>query len=167
MAYLDSLIVGEYGLATLTVTYLLRSAYAACNRLYLGLSLMEDSGYLPRLAVLVDRMMNKIGLNGRAIIPLILRLGCVTISTITTRLLTSKEKNNSHSIAWCRHTLLSTARCGIRDTGPRAGGGAAWAVYLTMVVGILASTGVLLNMVLQSESTGLMIGLPQWDYHVR
>ncbi len=92
MGVLGNTIVGEYGLATLTVTYLLGLLMPLVIGFYLGLSLLEDSGYLPRLAVLVDRMMNKIGLNGRAIIPLILGLGCVTMATITTRLLTSRRE---------------------------------------------------------------------------
>ena len=50
---------------------------------YLSLALMEDSGYLPRLATLVDRSLNALGLNGAAIIPLILGFGCVTMATIT------------------------------------------------------------------------------------
>ncbi|MDJ0898962.1 MAG: hypothetical protein QNJ55_09120 [Xenococcus sp. MO_188.B8] len=39
-------------------------------------SLLEDSGYLPRLSLLVDRLFKTIGLSGRSIIPLILGLGC-------------------------------------------------------------------------------------------
>jgi ferrous iron transport protein B len=122
--------------------------------------LLEDSGYLPRLAVLVDRMMNKIGLNGRAIIPLILGLGCVTMATITTRLLTTK-----------REKLIATALLGVAipcsaqlgvvsGTLARAGGLAAWAVYGIVVGSILALTGLLLNMILPGKSQGLMIDLP-------
>ncbi|MBK7841933.1 MAG: ferrous iron transporter B [Candidatus Obscuribacter sp.] len=160
MAYLGNIIVGEYGLATLTVTYLLGLLMPLVIGFYLGLSLMEDSGYLPRLAVLVDRMMNKIGLNGRAIIPLILGLGCVTMATITTRLLTSKREKII-ATALLGVAIPCSAQLGVvSGTLARAGGAAAWAVYLTMVVGILAVTGLLLNMVLPGKSTGLMIDLP-------
>lgn len=160
MAYLGNIIVGEYGLATLTVTYLLGLLMPLVIGFYLGLSLMEDSGYLPRLAVLVDRMMNKIGLNGRAIIPLILGLGCVTMATITTRLLTSKREKII-ATALLGVAIPCSAQLGVvSGTLARAGGAAAWAVYLTMVVSILAITGLLLNMVLPGKSTGLMIDLP-------
>lgn len=160
LAYLGNVIVGEYGLATLTVTYLLGLLMPLVIGFYLGLSLMEDSGYLPRLAVLVDRMMNKIGLNGRAIIPLILGLGCVTMATITTRLLTSKREKII-ATALLGVAIPCSAQLGVvSGTLARAGGAAAWAVYLTMVVGILAITGLLLNMVLPGKSTGLMIDLP-------
>ncbi|MBP9089973.1 ferrous iron transporter B [bacterium] len=160
MAVLGNVFVGEYGLATLTVTYLIGLLMPLVIGFYLGLSLLEDSGYLPRLAVLVDRMMNKIGLNGRAIIPLILGLGCVTMATITTRLLTTRREKII-ATALLGVAIPCSAQLGVvSGTLARAGGGAAWAVYLFVVIGILAITGVLLNMVLPGKSQGLMIDLP-------
>ncbi|HEY9715229.1 MAG TPA: ferrous iron transporter B, partial [Chroococcales cyanobacterium] len=102
LSAVGNILVGEYGLVTLTVTYLLGLLFPLVVGFYLGLSILEDSGYLPRLAVLVDRMMSKIGLNGRAIIPLILGLGCVTMATITTRLLSTR-----------REKLIATALLGV------------------------------------------------------
>ncbi|MBS2010159.1 MAG: ferrous iron transporter B [Cyanobacteria bacterium SZAS TMP-1] len=160
MGVLGNTIVGEYGLATLTVTYLLGLLMPLVIGFYLGLSLLEDSGYLPRLAVLVDRMMNKIGLNGRAIIPLILGLGCVTMATITTRLLTSRREKII-ATALLGVAIPCSAQLGVvSGTLARAGGLSAWAVYSVVVGGILALTGLLLNMVLPGKSTGLMIDLP-------
>ncbi len=160
MAVLGNVFVGEYGLATLTVTYLIGLLMPLVIGFYLGLSVLEDSGYLPRLAVLVDRMMNKIGLNGRAIIPLILGLGCVTMATITTRLLTTRREKII-ATALLGVAIPCSAQLGVvSGTLARAGGGAAWAVYLFVVIGILAITGVLLNMVLPGKSQGLMIDLP-------
>lgn len=160
MGAIGNILVGEYGLCTLTVTYLLGLLMPLVIGFYLGLSLMEDSGYLPRLAVLVDRLMNKIGLNGRAIIPLILGLGCVTMATITTRLLTS-TREKIIATALLGVAIPCSAQLGVvSGTLARAGGAAAWAVYLIMVFGILAVTGLLLNMVLPGKSTGLMIDLP-------
>lgn len=160
MSVVGNILVGEYGLVTLTVTYLLGLLFPLVLGFYLGLSILEDSGYLPRLAVLVDRMMNKIGLNGRAIIPLILGLGCVTMATITTRLLSSK-----------REKLIATALLGIAipcsaqlgvvsGTLARVGGGYAWAVYGIVVASILAITGLLLNVILPGKSCGLILDLP-------
>ncbi|MFA7339482.1 MAG: ferrous iron transporter B [Candidatus Obscuribacterales bacterium] len=160
MAVLGNIFVGEYGLATLTVTYLIGLLMPLVIGFYLGLSLLEDSGYLPRLAVLVDRTMNKIGLNGRAIIPLILGLGCVTMATITTRLLTTRREKII-ATALLGVAIPCSAQLGVvSGTLARAGGGAAWAVYLFVVIGILAITGVSLNMVLPGKSQGLMIDLP-------
>jgi len=160
MSALGNIIVGEYGLVTLTVTYLLGLLFPLVVGFYLGLSLLEDSGYLPRLAVLVDRMMNKIGLNGRAIIPLILGLGCVTMATITTRLLSTKREKII-ATALLGVAIPCSAQLGVvSGTLARAGGLMAWAVYGALVVSILAATGVLLNMVLPGKSGALIIDLP-------
>jgi ferrous iron transport protein B len=147
-------------LVTLTVTYLLGLLFPLVVGFYLGLSLLEDSGYLPRLAVLVDRLMSKIGLNGRAIIPLILGLGCVTMATITTRLLSTKREKII-ATALLGVAIPCSAQLGVvSGTLARAGGLAAWAVYGTVVSLILALTGLLLNMVLPGKSGGLIIDLP-------
>ena len=61
---------------------------------YIAFGLLEDSGYLPRLSILLDRVFQKMGLNGKAVIPLIMGFSCVTMALLTTRVLnTEKEKN--------------------------------------------------------------------------
>ena len=160
LSAVGNIVVGEYGLVTLTVTYLLGLLFPLVLGFYLGLSLLEDSGYLPRLAVLVDRLMNKLGLNGRAIIPLILGLGCVTMATITTRLLSTKREKII-ATALLGVAIPCSAQLGVvSGTLARVGGATAWAVYGTVVMGILAVTGLLLNMVLPGKSGGLLIDIP-------
>ncbi|HEY9682753.1 MAG TPA: ferrous iron transporter B [Oculatellaceae cyanobacterium] len=160
LSAVGNILVGEYGLVTLTVTYLLGLLFPLVVGFYLGLSLLEDSGYLPRLAVLVDQLMNKIGLNGRAIIPLILGLGCVTMATITTRLL-STRREKIIATALLGVAIPCSAQLGVvSGTLARVGGITAWVVYGTVVAGILAATGLLLNMVLPGKSGGLLIDIP-------
>lgn len=153
-------LVGEYGVLTLTVTYLLGLLMPLVFAFYLGLSLLEDSGYLPRLAVLVDRMLNKIGLNGRAIIPLILGLGCVTMATVTTRLLsTTREKIIATVLLGV--AIPCSAQLGIvSGTLARAGGALSWIVYGTFIGGTLAVAGLLLHKLMPGKSQALMIDLP-------
>ncbi len=60
---------------------------------YFVLSFLEDSGYLPRLGILVDNLMHKLGLHGLAIIPMLLGIGCNVPGALSTRMLeTRKEK---------------------------------------------------------------------------
>jgi ferrous iron transport protein B len=59
---------------------------------YLALSFLEDSGYLPRLAVLVDNVMHKFGLHGLAIIPMLLGLGCNVPGAMATRVLETRRE---------------------------------------------------------------------------
>lgn len=59
---------------------------------YLVLGFLEDSGYLPRLAVLVDNVMHKMGLHGSAIISMMLGLGCNVPGTLSTRILETRRQ---------------------------------------------------------------------------
>jgi len=59
---------------------------------YLVLGLLEDIGYLPRLAVLLDSGMHRLGLHGYAIIPTLLGLGCNVPAVMATRILESRRE---------------------------------------------------------------------------
>jgi ferrous iron transport protein B len=59
---------------------------------YLVLSLLEDTGYLPRLAVFLDNMMHWLGLHGYAIIPTLLGLGCNVPGVMATRILENRRQ---------------------------------------------------------------------------
>lgn len=160
LEFIGNALVGDYGVLTLTVTYLIGLLMPLVLGFYLGLSLLEDSGYLPRLAVIVDRLMTKIGLNGRAIIPLILGLGCVTMATITTRLLTTRREKII-ATALLGVAIPCSAQLGVvSGTLAKSGGPIAWSVYGTVIFGILALTGLLLNMVMPGQSGALVIDLP-------
>ncbi|OGQ96439.1 MAG: hypothetical protein A2521_08910 [Deltaproteobacteria bacterium RIFOXYD12_FULL_57_12] len=61
---------------------------------YLAFGILEDSGYLPRLSILLDRILQLMGLNGKGVISLVMGFSCVTMAILTTRMLdTEKEKN--------------------------------------------------------------------------
>jgi len=59
---------------------------------YLVITVLEDSGYMPRLAVLVDTVLHKIGLHGFAVVPMILSLGCNVPGVASTRTLETKKQ---------------------------------------------------------------------------
>jgi ferrous iron transport protein B len=60
---------------------------------FIAFSIMEDSGYLPRLAAMLNKVFRVMGLNGKAVLPMVLGLGCDTMATLTTRILdTPKER---------------------------------------------------------------------------
>ncbi len=61
---------------------------------YIAFGLLEDSGYLPRLSLLLDKLFQRMGLNGKGVIPLVMGFSCITMAILTTRMLdTKKEKN--------------------------------------------------------------------------
>ncbi len=84
---IQELFVGEYGIITLGLRYAVGIILPIVATFFLFFSLLEDSGYFPRLALLVDRMFKKIGLTGRAVIPMVLGFGCDTMATMVTRTL--------------------------------------------------------------------------------
>ena len=59
---------------------------------YLVLGVMEDSGYLPRLATLVDAVLHKLGMHGLAIIPMLLGFGCNVPGALSTRILETRKQ---------------------------------------------------------------------------
>lgn len=89
---LVDLLVGEYGLWTMGVTYALALILPIVTTFFLAFGVLEDSGYLPRLAALSNRLFQRMGLNGKAVLPMVLGLGCVTMATLTTRVLETKRE---------------------------------------------------------------------------
>jgi len=85
------LLVGEYGLLTVALTYGIAIVMPIVLTFFLAFGLLEDSGYLPRLAVMMDRPFKAMGLNGKAVLPMVLGLGCDTMATLTTRILETRK----------------------------------------------------------------------------
>ena len=92
-AILRDVLVGEYGLITMGLTYAIAIVLPVVATFFLVFSYLEDSGYIPRLAIFGDRLFRTMGLNGKAVLPMVLGLGCDTMATMTTRVLgTRKER---------------------------------------------------------------------------
>ena len=92
LGWLRELLVGQYGLWTMGMTYALALILPIVSTFFIAFGVLEDSGYLPRLTVIANRLFAAIGLNGRAVLPMVLGLGCVTMATLTTRILHSPRE---------------------------------------------------------------------------
>ncbi|OGS20555.1 MAG: ferrous iron transport protein B [Elusimicrobia bacterium RIFOXYA2_FULL_39_19] len=90
--FLRELFIGQYGIITMAFTYAFAIIFPIVTAFFLFFGFLEDSGYLPRLAALSDRVFKIIGLNGRAILPMILGLGCGTMAVLTSRILDTKKE---------------------------------------------------------------------------
>ena len=86
------LLMGEYGILSVGLTYSVAIVLPVVSFFFIFFGLLEDSGYLPRLTVMSNKIFKKIGLNGRAVLPMVLGLGCVTMATLTTRILATKKE---------------------------------------------------------------------------
>jgi ferrous iron transport protein B len=90
--WLRALFVGEFGVLTLGVRYAVAIILPVVGTFFVFFSILEDTGYFPRLALLVDRGFKRIGLSGRAVIPMVLGFACDTMATIVTRTLETRRE---------------------------------------------------------------------------
>lgn len=152
-------LAGEFGVLTMTPTYLLGVILPLVIGFYLLMALLEDSGYLPRIAALADRSLTSLGLNGRAVIPLILGLGCVTMGTLTTRILGSKRERMIATALMAIAVPCSAQIAVIAALMTRV----AWYysfAYFAILLGIFVAIGTVLEKVTPGQSTALLIDLP-------
>ena len=128
---------------------------------YLMLSFLEDSGYLPRLAVLVDNVMHRIGLHGLAIVPMMLGLGCNVPGAMATRILeTRKERLISATLmAICIPCMAQLAM--IVGLVGRTGAGGLMIVFGTLFV-VWVVLGFLLNLLIRGESPEIFVEIPPY-----
>lgn len=92
MQFLHDFLVGEFGLITMALAYGFAIVLPIVTTFFLLFSILEDSGYLSRLAVMVNRIFRGMGLNGKAVLPMVLGLGCDTMATMTTRILETRKE---------------------------------------------------------------------------
>jgi len=152
-------LAGESGILTMTATYLLGVILPLVAGFYLLMSLLEDSGYLPRIAALADRSLTSLGLNGRAVIPLILGLGCVTMGTLTTRILGSRRERFIATALMAIAVPCSAQIAVIAALMARVGP-AYSAAYFAALLAIFVGVGTALNRLTPGISTELLIDLP-------
>jgi len=128
---------------------------------YLVLGLLEDAGYLPRLAVLMDTIMHRLGLHGYAIIPTMLGLGCNVPAILATRILESKRER------FIAATLISIAiPCAALQAMIFGLVGERGWQYVAVVFGTLFAVwivlGVILNRTVKGFSPELLIEIPPY-----
>jgi len=129
---------------------------------YLMLTLLEDIGYMPRLAVLIDTVLHKIGLHGYAIVPTILSLGCNVPAVTATRMLETRKQR------FIMMTLLAIfipcgAQIGImQEVIPDAIG----LVFLYLLLGYFIF-GFVLNKVIPGRCPEILIDVPPYQMPTR
>jgi ferrous iron transport protein B len=128
---------------------------------YFVLSFLEDSGYLPRLAVLLDKFLHFFGLHGMAIIPMLLGFGCNVPGTLSTRILETKRERfiAATLMAICVPCMALTAmifglvgKFGARGLFPVFG-----TLFIVFVIG-----GILLKLIFKGESPEIFTEIPSY-----
>jgi len=129
----------------------------------IGLNLLEDIGYLPRVAFLMDALMHKIGLHGTAIIPAVLGYGCNVPAVMATRILPSRRDKIIAAV------IASMVPCSARSIvilglvafylGPLW----AFAIYFLNII-IIAVSGKMLSLLLPEVTPGMILEIPYYRW---
>jgi len=155
---LRSLFVGQDGILTMGLRYAVAIILPIVGTFFLAFSILEDSGYLPRLAMLLNRFFKGIGLNGRAVIPLILGFGCDTTATMVTRVLESKRERVIATFLLAL-SIPCSAQLGL-ILGLLAGRPGALAIWILVVLGTFLLAGTLLARFLPGKNPPFFMELP-------
>ncbi|MBN2453677.1 MAG: ferrous iron transporter B [Candidatus Omnitrophica bacterium] len=130
---------------------------------YFVLSLLEDIGYLPRLAILLDNLLHRLGLHGYAIIPVLLGFGCNVPGILSTRVLESKRER------FIAATIISIGvpcvplQAMIVGLLGAFGGFYAGGVYLTLFFVVMV-LGWILNKLLPGYSPEFLLEIPPYRF---
>ncbi|MHA1651688.1 MAG: ferrous iron transport protein B, partial [Candidatus Helarchaeota archaeon] len=154
------ILVGDFGLLTVGITWIFGLILPIVFTFFFTFAILEDSGYLSRIAVLTNQFAKKMGLSGKAMIPMILGLGCGTTAHLTTRILDTRKERIIATLLIAL-SIPCSAQLGI-ILGFISSFGLIWlfigfaVIFLQLfIVGYLAS-----RIIKPSGTTSLMIELP-------
>lgn len=156
--WLRPLFVGEDGVLTMGLRYAVAIILPIVGTFFLAFSVLEDTGYLPRLAMLLNRTFRGIGLNGRAVIPLVLGFGCDTTATMVTRVLESKRERVIATFLLAL-AIPCSAQLGL-ILGLLAGRPGALALWAGCVLGVFLLAGTLMARLLPGRKPPFFMELP-------
>ena len=152
-------LVGPYGVFTMALTYAVAIVLPIVGYFFVVFGLMEDSGYLPRLAVMTNQIFKRMGLNGKAVLPMVLGLGCDTMATMTTRILDT-EKDRTVVTLLLALGVPCSAQLGV-ILGMFAGLPLAYfLIWIFLIAGILVIVGYLASRVIPGESSDFILEIP-------
>lgn len=149
---------GEYGIITLGIRYAVAIILPIVGTFFIAFSIIEDSGYLPRLAMLIDRVFKRIGLNGRAVIPMVLGFGCDTMATIVTRTLETRRERILSTLLLAL-AIPCSAQLGVM-LGMMSGRPGLLVVWASVVTGVFLLVGLLATRVLPGERPAFYMEVP-------
>lgn len=158
-ALVRDLFVGPYGVVTMALAYSLALILPIVGTFFLAFGVLEDSGYLPRLAVLVNRLFRRMGLNGKAVLPMVLGLGCDTMATLTTRILETPKERLIVILLLALgvpcSAQLSVVLAMLSGLSPLA-----LVVWAAVVLGVLVAVGRLAAVILKGRGSDFVLELP-------
>ncbi len=157
--FFHDMMIGEYGIITMALTYSIAIILPITATFFIAFSILEDSGYLPRLAILSNRFFNIMGLNGKAVLPMVLGLGCGTMAVMTTRIL---ETRRDRIIATFLLALAipCSAQLGVILGMVGSLSTRATVIWIVTVIFVLIVSGFLASKVVPGKKTEFFLEIP-------
>ncbi|HLA35775.1 MAG TPA: ferrous iron transport protein B [Rhodocyclaceae bacterium] len=159
VAWIADFLVGPYGLWTMGMTYALALILPIVTTFFIAFGILEDSGYFARLSVLSNRAFQLIGLNGRSVLPMVLGLGCVTMATLTTRILHTRRERLIVTFLLAL-AIPCSAQLGVVMGMLASYSFTSFVIWLFTVIGILLTVGWLSSKLVKGKRIPLMTELP-------
>ncbi len=152
-------LVGPYGAITMALAYAFAIVLPIVTAFFLVFSILEDSGYFPRMAIMVNRVFRVMGLNGKAVLPMILGLGCDTMATMTTRILETRKERIVTTMLLALAVPCS-AQLGVLLALMASLSPAGALVWLGLVIGVIFVVGWLTARVIGGEGSDFILEIP-------
>jgi ferrous iron transport protein B len=152
-------LVGPFGLITMALSYAFAIVLPIVTIFFFVFSILEDSGYFARMSIMLNRAFRVMGLNGKAVLPMILGLGCVTMATMTTRILQTRKERLVTTMLLALAVPCS-AQLGVLLALMAALSPAGALVWLGLMAGILLAVGWLSARVFPGQTSDFILEIP-------
>ena len=127
---------------------------------YIMLSILEDSGYLVRVVSLLDGVMHRLGLHGRAVIPMVVGFGCNVPAILATRAMGSRRERLILAVL-ITMAVPCSAQTAIIIGSVGNYAGPAWALLIYVILmAMLVVLGIVMHKTIKFEPTGMCLEIP-------
>lgn len=158
-AFVKDMLIGEYGIITMAITYAFAIILPIVTTFFIVFGVLEDSGYLPRLATMVNRFFKAIGLHGKAVLPMVLGLGCGTMAVLTTRILETRKERIIATLLLAM-VIPCSAQLGVILGMLSAVSFKVFLIWFSMLLFILGLIGFLASKLVPGETSEFLLELP-------
>ncbi|MEI6704436.1 MAG: nucleoside recognition domain-containing protein, partial [Deltaproteobacteria bacterium] len=158
-AFIREMITGKFGLYPMGLVPALGLVLPIIAAFYFTFGFIEDSGYFSRLSILLDRLFKKLGMNGKALLPIMLGFSCVSMATIATRVLETKKERLIAIFLLSLGIPCSAKLSVILVVLARVSFGAFMTVF-GVVFSLMVITGLILSKMLPAEASHFIMDVP-------
>jgi ferrous iron transport protein B len=159
IGFIREMLVGEYGLVTVALTYAIAIILPITTTFFIAFAILEDSGYLPRLAIMSNKIFSLIGLNGKAVLPMVLGLGCGTMAVMTSRILETRRDRIIITFLLAL-AIPCSAQLGVILGMLSALSFLATIIWVGCILLVLFASGYLASKVIKGERTDFFLEIP-------